>query len=47
MQSPGGIRSLGSLRQSIQMEQSQFSAEITYRMNILRAKSFEEDLDDK
>ena len=25
--SPGGIRSLGSLRQSIQMEQSQFNAE--------------------
>ncbi len=27
MLSPGGIRSLGSLRQSIQMEQSQFNAE--------------------
>ncbi len=27
MLSPGGIRSLGSLRQSIQMEQSRFTAE--------------------
>jgi hypothetical protein len=27
MLSPGGIRSLGSLRQSIQMEQSQFNME--------------------
>jgi hypothetical protein len=27
MQSPGGIKSLDSLRQSIQMEQSQFNLE--------------------
>jgi hypothetical protein len=43
---PEGIRSLGSLRQSIQMEQSWFNMEIE-RMNIRRVKLFEEDLDNE
>ncbi len=45
MLSPGGIRSLGSLRQSIQMDQLWFTAEKKVeRMNIRRVKPFIEDL---
>ncbi len=47
MLSPGGIRSLGSLCQFIQMEQSRFNAETKYRINIQRVKLSEEDLDNK
>ena len=48
MLSPGGIRSLGSLQLSIQMEQSRFTAEKKVeRMNIQRVKPFIEDLDNK
>ncbi len=48
MLSPGGIRNLGSLRQSIQMEQSRFNAvKKEERMNIRRVQPFIEDLDNK
>jgi hypothetical protein len=46
MLSPDGIRTLGSLHQSIQMEQSRFGNKIE-RMNIRRVKPLEEDLDNK
>jgi hypothetical protein len=47
MLSPGGIKSLGSLQQSIQMEQSRFNVENVERMNVRRVKPFIEDLDNK
>ncbi len=48
MLSPDGTKNLGSLHQSIRMEQSRFNAEKKGDgINIRRVKMFEENLDNK